>query len=312
MSPAQQPRLSVVVAASDAVGTVADCLASLEQQTREVPAEIIVVDDSRDGTSEIVAERFPNVRHVRCAERARVPELWRDGIKQCRGEVIVLTIAHCVPGNDWLRQIRAAHAEPYAAVGGSIEKETPSTLTDWAIYLCRYSAYMPPLERSEVVEIAGDNASYKAAVLARYRYLMEPGFWEPVIHAAMRADGHRLLRDPRVAVSYVTSVGILRFMRQRFQHGRMFARQRALPPGFVYRLGRAVASPVIPIVMAARIASRVRSRARRYTRPFVRSFPILLLFLAAWSIGEMVGYLRPRLPRPIPQPDLPERVCGSG
>lgn len=80
-------RVSVVIPAYEAVDTIAEAIASVEEQTRRA-AEVIVVDDgSHDGTGDFVEAHFPGVMLVRVANggpsRAR-----NHGIEQASGDLI--------------------------------------------------------------------------------------------------------------------------------------------------------------------------------------------------------------------------------
>lgn len=287
------PAISVVVAASNAARSIAACLTALHSQASEVQAEVIVPDASTDGTSEIIAQQFPWVRHLRYPPALLIPHLWREGIQHSRGEIVAVTTAHCIPEAGWLAGMLKAHASEHAAVGGAIENATPATLVDWAIYFCRYSAYMLPFEVAEVAELPGDNASYKRRVLTAYPELMQQGFWEPAFHARMRADGFTLLMHPSIIVRHTKSYSLVGFLRQRWQHGRVFAAMRLAHTGVGPRLVRIMAVPAVPLVMAKRIAGRVLQK-RRHLPQLLLSFPLVWLFLGAWSLGELAGYLHPQ------------------
>jgi hypothetical protein len=50
------------------------------------------------------------------------------------------------------------------------------------------------------------------------------------------------------------------------------------------------ASPALLFLLPWRIVRRVQQRPR-YKRKLQQSFPILLTFMAAWTLGELTGYL---------------------
>src|SRR5918911_3827848 len=110
--------LSVVVAAQNARATVARCLAALEQQRSDGVGEIILVDNSSDGTAELARQHFRGVEVVEQPGRALVPELWATGILQGRGPIVALTTAEMVPERGWSRALLAAHAAGPRAGGG--------------------------------------------------------------------------------------------------------------------------------------------------------------------------------------------------
>jgi len=283
--------LSVVVASHNAHASIEVCLSALAAQHPVEEAEIIVVDNSTDGTTEIIRQQFPHVRLVVSPPSVLIPELWAIGIRQTKGDIVALTTAHCVPAKDWLSCIRQAHESPAAAVGGAIENLKSASVVDWAVYLCRYSRYMLPLQESFVSEIAGDNASYKRAYLDRYPHTWRQGFWEPTVHAEFRRVGLPLLLAPSIVVCHMKSFGLWSFIRQRFQHGIRFGQWRASHLVGVQRIVYRVCFPVIPFLLLARIGRQVLAK-RRHRRQFLVSLPLLVLFLLSWAAGEVTGSLR--------------------
>lgn len=285
-----RPTLSVVIASHNARASITECLAAVIAQRPE-GVEIVVVDNSTDGTAEIITHQFPDVTLILSPSSLLIPELWEAGIRQSAGDIVAITTAHCVPGRDWLVRILQAHDAPVPAIGGAIENTPLARVVDWAIYFCRYSRYMLPLQESFVAEIAGDNASYKRVYLARYPDTWQNGFWEPTVHAALKKAGLSLLLVPSIVVYHKKSFSLWGFTRQRFQHGRHFGSWRAAQLVGWRRGLQLVLSPAIPFVLLARIGQQVLSKGR-HRKELVVSAPLLFLFLSAWTCGEVAGHLR--------------------
>jgi glycosyltransferase involved in cell wall biosynthesis len=283
--------LSVVVASHNARATIEECLSALLAQQHDGVGDIVVVDNSTDGTAEIIRSRFPGIKLLVEPHSALIPELWTVGIRQTSGGVVAITTAHCIPRRDWLSQIRKVHGEPVPAIGGAIENDKSAGLVDWAIYFCRYSHYMLPFPQGFALEIAGDNASYKREYLDRFQHVWRDGFWEPAVHAELKKAGYRLLLEPSIVINHKKSFGFWSFMKQRFQHGIKFGEERASRFSIPKRLLYLILSPVIPLIFLVRITRQV-VRRRRHSRKLLEAFPILLLFLLAWTFGEVTGYLR--------------------
>jgi glycosyltransferase involved in cell wall biosynthesis len=102
------PKISVVIPAYNATGTLARCLAALRRQV-DVPGpfEVIVVDDGSDDATAEVAHRFG----VTLLQQSHAgPAAARNrGIQAARGELVFFTDADCIPADDWL----AAMAQPF-------------------------------------------------------------------------------------------------------------------------------------------------------------------------------------------------------
>ena len=287
--------LSIVIA-SHGAGALADCLSSLRRQNPDGGAEIIVAHDSTGRSMQILEEQFPGVRVVDRTGPALVPELWARGAEAARGRAIAFTTADFIPAPDWIAQIRRHHTLGYEAVGGAIENGARSSVVRWAVYFCRYAAYMPPFAPQAAVQIAGDNASYQRAALEHCADLTTQGFWEYAVNERLRRDGRSLLLTPAVCVTHACAPGAWQFCRQRFAHGRVFGAQRATVASTGRRAVYLVVSPAIPCVVLAKIARRVVTNGR-HIGAFVRAVPLVVLFTLAWTCGEALGYLHGSLRR---------------
>ena len=282
--------VSVVVAVPDTEGALGDCLSSLMRQEPGGAAEIIVVGKSRGRWTATVEQRYPDVRLVDVPGRALVPELWARGAAAAQGSMVAFTTADFVPASDWVAQIRRHHALGYAAVGGAIENAPRSSAVQWAVYFCRYAAYMPPFASHAADQIAGDNASYRRWIVETYADPTGSGFWEHTVNARLRRDGHPLLLTPALRVTHSCAPGAWQFCRQRFAHGRIFGAQRAAAASAGRRAAYLAASPAIPCLFLAKIIRRVAANGR-HIRPFMRALPFVVLFTFAWASGEALGYL---------------------
>ncbi|MCA1602138.1 MAG: glycosyltransferase [Acidobacteria bacterium] len=285
-------KLSVVVGSQNARMSIRKCLNELESQRNGQEVEIIVVDNSTDGTAEAVGQDFPNIKLIRSLEDKLVPELWEIGINHSAGDIVAITTSHFVPAKNWIEEILKAHETASGAgIGGAIENDETADLVAWAIYFCRYSSYMLPFRKEMVKDFAGDNASYKRSALKRCRHARRDGFWESFVHEEMRKQGFELLVTPTIIVYHQKSFTLSGFINQRFWHGRQFGSERALNVSGMKRATYILLSPLIPIVLLSRITRRVLTK-RRHVKEYFLSLPILLLFLLSWSVGELIGYLR--------------------
>lgn len=282
--------LSIIVASSNAAASIRDCLDSLVQQS-DTEVELIVVDNSGDGSTEIMRAQFPNVRMLTMPAQMLINELWSTGILQSRGEIVALTTAHCIPAPDWISQVREAHGTSAAGVGGAIGGDAKSSLVDWAVCFCRYSRFLPPLVAGEVDDIPADNAAYKRAPLFRHQEQWRDGFWEPQLHRALALEGQVLWLAPAMQVRHRHSYGFTGFVRQRFLHGQKYGGWRAstLPP--VRRAMMLALSPLIPLVLLLRTVRRVLGK-RGYVLRLVAALPLLAAFFMAWACGEALGYAK--------------------
>jgi GT2 family glycosyltransferase/sugar lactone lactonase YvrE len=94
------PRVSVVVCAYNAAGTLEDCLSSLDALTYPDFEVILVNDGSTDATSEI-ARRHSRVRMIE-VPNAGLSAARNVGLAEATGEIVAYTDADTRPDRDWL------------------------------------------------------------------------------------------------------------------------------------------------------------------------------------------------------------------
>lgn len=276
-----EPSLSIVVAANGTPGSVERCLAALAPQVDG--AEVLVCGAPAD---EVATRGHAFARFV-ATDAELVPERWRDGIDAAHGEVVALTISPMEPAPDWVATLHEQHRSR-DVVAGAIEPAQRLRLADWAEYFCRYSRDMLTFPGHECLELPGDNASYKRSVLEPVRDTYRDGFWEPVVHRELHRRGVELWHDPALVVRQGRSAGFGVFVRQRFVHGRIFGRQHGR--GGLAGMVRAAAAPAVTAVLLLRQAREVFGKGRNRLR-FVLAAPLLVVFDAAWALGEGLGHL---------------------
>ncbi|MDQ3898203.1 MAG: glycosyltransferase [Actinomycetota bacterium] len=220
-----------------------------------------------------------------------MPELWAKGLQHATGDLVGLLASTAVPDPDWVARTLELHRHGEAAVGGAIEPGTGLRLVDWAVYFCRYTPYLLPIDEGSLVELPGDNASYRTDILARYRHLWERGFWEPAVHHAMRADGHHLRMSGERVVRHGPGTRAGAFCRQRFNHGRAHGERRWAGRGRAEVVRTVVTAPLVPPLLTMRAARAVFARRRLRAR-FVVASPFVLWFYCWWAAGELSGRLR--------------------
>jgi glycosyltransferase involved in cell wall biosynthesis len=282
--------LSVVVASSNAIVSIRDCLGCLVRQV-DASIELIVVDNSSDGSTEIVRTDFPQVQLMTRPKSALINELWSAGIKESSGTIVAITTAHCIPSNDWIQQVLEGHLAEAAGVGGTIDGDPASGVIDWAVCFCRYNHFLPPLTASEVDDIAADNASYKRGPLFQHEAQWREGFWEPQLHRALAQQGQSLRIAPAMLVRHRHSYNFSGFMMQRFLHGQKYGTWRASTLGSTKRALMLAASPLIPFVLLQRTTRRVLQKGRNRSK-FLAALPLIAAFYVAWACGEATGYAK--------------------
>jgi cellulose synthase/poly-beta-1,6-N-acetylglucosamine synthase-like glycosyltransferase len=129
-----KPRVSVIVAAYDESGCIAETIRSVQAQ-RGVELELIVADDgSRDGTAELVEQAFADVIVLRLAHAGKGAAL--EAARRVASHPILITIdADTILAPDALARIAAPFedARVEAAAGAVVPRSSPSWLVRFQI-----------------------------------------------------------------------------------------------------------------------------------------------------------------------------------
>ena len=283
MSAGSEPTVTVVIGSNAPPESLAACLEALEPQRDGVE---VLVQEGRPSPADL-RDRFPWADFALAPDQL-VPEHWRDGIDRASGEIVALTIAPMIPARDWIATIRRLHAD-HQVVGGAIEPGPRLRLVDWGEYFCRYSRDMPPFEATGNVELAGDNAAYERSLLEGIAETYRDGFWEPVSHRRLAADGVTLWHDPSLVVRQGRSAGFGAFARQRLAHGRRYGHQRGVHYSRSRNLVGVIAAPLVPVLMTFRVLRQVFGKGRYRGRALL-ALPVIVAFNVVWAYAEALGH----------------------
>jgi len=283
-----QVRLSVVVITLGGQGNLTRCLNALISQTNLIDVEIVVSCDDRLPDVAPLKKQFPGVCFLVTAGRHTFAELRALGVRQAAGAVIALTEDHCVPNPEWCSEILQSHRDSRLAVGGAVEKMSPDTTLNWALYLADYVRYMNPIPEGPARHLTDCNVSYRRSALDDVGDIWRSEFHEPEVHEALQARGGSLWFSPRIIVQQQRSVSLIAAVRDRYIFGRLFGSGRVIKTAWMGRLIYASAAIVLPPLLVTRIAGSIL-RKRRCVSAFFRAFPALILLSIVWTWGEFVG-----------------------
>jgi hypothetical protein len=306
---ANDPVLSVVVAiVSDTTGHpdtahLEPCLEALQRQADAPAMEIVVpYHPSTSGIAE-AQRRYPEVRFLEVSDlktysgqggsREHHDELRARGLAVARGKVIALIEDHGLAAPGWAQSLLEAHKGHFAGVGGAIENGIDVPL-NWAVYFCDFLRYQNPLPAGESWLASDANVAYKRTALESIHPIWREVFHEASVNGALRARAEKLALAPG-AIVYQHRQG-LHFggaMKERFVWGRSFAATRAGLAGGSRRAFWAVFSPLLPVLMMARMTMMAAQKKRTFGA-FLRAMPLTASLAVSWSCGELTGYLTGR------------------
>jgi hypothetical protein len=291
MSQPEEPRISVVVPIRRAAETAEDTLRRLLDRAG---LEVVAVVSSQDPTAPLLRElkrSRPELVLLEIPGLWSVPQLRAHGVRAARGRFVAITEDHCDFSSDWPQPLVAALSDPLAgAAGGPVANGRRGSAAGWAIYFSRYAGVQPPVARGPVGALPGNNACYRRELLESNSALFENGFWEHEFHQHLLRKGLRLFQVPDAVVTHRKPYRFAAYCALRFRHGRCFG-------GMIREGGRlgAVAlrillSPLTPFLLALRSARAVFAK-RKHRREYFLALPLLMFCYAAWTAGEVAGYL---------------------
>ncbi len=279
------------------------CLAALEAQKGAPALEMLVPYDEPCRDVLRLADRYPAVRFIPLdgidtrearagATREHHDLLWTLGIRQARGRFIVLTEDHAYAHPDWCASlIDVLDRHPAAAcAGGAIEWEAGSRLS-YAVYLCDFGRYQNPVLEGPAAFVSDSNVCYRRDALDAIADVWQGPYQEAVVHGALTRKGLEIRLTPR-AIVWQGRRGLTwrAALRERFIWGESYAAGRVAGWPFARRLVLAALTPALPFILTWRLIDGAKRRGREVGRVW-RTAPALLALLAAWSCGELAGYL---------------------
>jgi Glycosyl transferase family 2 len=287
--------LSVIVTSYESPGTLRLCLRSLVTQGEA--REIVVSDCSTRQPARFLQTEFPGVRFLQFDEVRSVPQLRWAALPLTTGDIVAAVEARCVPSATWCAELLAAHesAPQNPAAGGSVAIAETSSNFDWALYLCEYGAFAPPLPYGPARAISGANLSYKRAALEASADLTQHGEWETRMHERWLRQGLQLIQCG-ASVTFVNSMSLATAFAQRWYYGRGYAAGRVSGKPLPVRCLFAFAAFALPLLMTARLARAAVHKGLLWQ--FLRAFGWIVALNTSWSLGEAAGYLARKPPAP--------------
>lgn len=297
-------RLSVVVTVVDSGDALDRCLTALAGQDQPPELDVIVPWDSTIPEVAALGTRFPTFRFPPlgtlatarpAASHAGQHELYdrrrAAALAMATGDVIGVLEDRGVPGPEWARTLVRLHQSyPHAVIGGAIVNGRDATL-NWAVYFCDFGRFQPPFASGPRQWVSDINVGYKRQALDQTRDLWRDRYHETTVHWALQRAGATLFLTPDLVVSQQR--GPLRFLsllRERVAWGRLYAWTRARELAPVRRIGLALMTPLLPVLLFFRIA-RLQIDGKRTFGKFAAASPAVAVLLIAWSVGEAIGYI---------------------
>lgn len=283
------PTISVVVASRRDLKLLNACLNGLLPQCRQVGADIFV---ARAGAASELAElaaAYPTVHFIAGPVDATIPVLRAAGMAAADGDIVALTEDHCVVAPNWLAELAHGSERGAQVIGGAMENAQRDRAIDWAAYFAEYGFFAGEGgDAGTAPLLTAANVAYRREVIEEVVAWARQGEWENVAHARLLARGSALEFRKTAAVYQNQNYRLGEFCRDRYVHGRNYARRRLADETPSKRWLYLVGSLALPFLLVGRVG-RAAGPGRWWA--FCRALPFTFVFLAAWSAGEAAGYL---------------------
>jgi glycosyltransferase involved in cell wall biosynthesis len=286
------PRVSVVIAAYAAAGTIARCLEALRRQTYR-DFEVLLVDSSPDEETVRIAREFPEITFVRSNTRLYPHEARNRAIARSRGELIACLDADVYPHPQWLAELVAAYERTGEVIVGALVCHG-SRLRDRGIHLCKFAKFLPGGSPRAI-----DTAPTASLLLAREAFDRAGGMHgeryvaDVNLGRALVASGRQLLFIGTAVAEHHHTQSMRAFLRERYVRGAIFGSMRSNWLGGRAQIALFLAASVLPLRLL-KITAHVVAHCKRGGElgTLLLTFPIVLAGHAAWLAGESVSYAR--------------------
>ena len=285
------PALSVILA-TDAYPTIEPVVRRLRAQTVAHRLELVIVTPRPEevrreaGPGGLAALVVVGVESLVPLAAARAA-----GVRAATGPVVFVGETHTYPEEGWAEALIDEHAGDWAAVVPGFGNANPSGALSWAAFLSDYGAWLASLERRELSLIPTYNTAYKRSALLelepRLDVLLSTG---DELIVELRAAGRRFVFQPSARIDHANVARRGAWLLERYLGGLLTANSRMARWSRGRRLLYAAGSPLIPVVVLARIAGGVSAARQAHGIPLA-VYPALLLGAVIGAAGELVGYL---------------------
>jgi GT2 family glycosyltransferase len=317
-------RATVVIPTLNGRQLLAEALERLEAQT--VEHDIVVVDNaSTDGTVELLAERFPNVRAVRLPQNTGFGRAINAGVAVVETPVVVLVNNDVLCEPEFLEHLLAPledagvsmvagillqHDRPELVDSAGIELDT--TLRSWDA--CWNRPIADVATAAEPVGPCGGAAAFRTEVFKQVGGFDETFFayWEDVdLALRLQLAGHRCVRanDARALHKHGQTLGAASPAQRRLEaFGRAYvlARYRVARRSPLVRAKIALLDwPVLVVHLIVRrelgpLRERTRGTRAGLARPALRAPLELATVSFAEALGRQLSLLRLRATGSLP------------
>jgi hypothetical protein len=284
-------RISVILV-TDRFETIARVTDRLRKQTVADQIEVVIVAPSKEqlNLDESAVAGFAALKVVEVGTIEPMAPARAAGVRAATAPVVFLGETHSFPAPEFAAELLRAHEQPWDIVVPGLGNANPDGVWSWAAFLMDYGQWSDELPAGEIRGGPTWNVSYKRSVLLELNGVLERALSSgDELPLTLRARGSRAYFEPAARIAHV-NFGRRGWTDERFLSGMMVGSHRKEMWSLGRRLFYVCASPLIPVVILARIVRPMRVLRRRGALPGgIRS--ALVMGAVVRTFGEVIGYL---------------------
>lgn len=288
------PELSVVIVVGNLRRRGARALASVLRQGAADRIELLLVDCGAEDVEPLPGSDHPVVRIIRMPPTTDFGTARAHATRQARAPVVVFLEEHCEAQAGWAEGLIDAHREGWSAVASQIQNLNPHEGASDVVFVTAYAPWMHPSEGGRRDALPGHNVSFKRDVLLDFGdELGELLLIDTILLQQLAQQGHDLCLAPDATHAHLNETGVLRFFPIYWHWNRCFGSLRARHLGWsrLHRVGRVLATPLLPFVRYAKLLALVGRHHREHLGVVLRGAPVVFGANLVAGLGQAVGLI---------------------
>jgi hypothetical protein len=302
MSDSDTPSLAVILA-TDTYETIRPVIRHLQRQTIRDRLEIVMVGEASlahgldaaelAGFARVHVEAVDSIDPIGAARAA--------GVRACRAPLVFIGETHTYAHPTWAETLVRAQTGDWAGLVPGFGNANPTGPLSWAIFLLDYGQWLHVLPARESAIAPTHNGAFRREVLLELGENLDHALHQgDQLTVLLRSANHRMYFEPAARIDHLNTARWRPWVLERYLGGRLLAGRRAARWSWARRLVYLCGSPLIPLVLVARLRKVIA--AARHAELLPRG-TVAAVFLggtvSAW--GEMVGYVLGDRPEVEPQ-----------
>ncbi|HWO06229.1 MAG TPA: glycosyltransferase, partial [Methylomirabilota bacterium] len=213
------------------------------------------------------------------------------GIRAATAPVVFIGETHTYPQPEWAAALLDAFEGPWATVVPAITNANPNGPVSWAAYVSDYGRWGEGRPQGEIPEALIYNAAYRRQVLLDLGDGLEAALdtYSEALWPALHRAGHRAYFAPGARIAHLNVGRLGPYVHEKLLAGFILGSLRAARWPWRRRLLYVLASPLIALVLAARLREPARRIGRLHPLPLA-TVPLIVAGAVLRAVGEAIAY----------------------